>query len=97
MPSEWAVYADGSGDITSDTIRSMFVFNETPVGEINSSNRDFLLEYVPNPSTSLMLTLNGLLQREGISNDYTLSGLSITFVAGNAPITNSSLLATYMY
>lgn len=54
-----------------------FVDNETPVGVINGVNQVFTLSQIPNPTSSLYLFLNGVLQTNGV--DYTLSGLTITY------------------
>ncbi len=44
----------------------------------------------------LMLFRNGLLQREGATNDFTLAGRDIAFNAGNEPQPGDVLSATYM-
>lgn len=44
----------------------------------------------------LMLFRNGLLQREGASNDFVLTGRDITFNAGNEPLPGDILSATYL-
>lgn len=69
------------------------VYAEVPSGTINGSNTVFTLAGTPSPSSSLQLYLNGQLQEEGVGNDYTLSGQTITFAAG--PLTGSVLLAFY--
>lgn len=56
-----------------------FVFNETPSGSVDGSNSTFTLANTPNPSSSLILTLQGQIQIQGSSSDYTLSGNTITF------------------
>ena len=68
-------------------------FSEIPTGDINGVNTIYLLEQAPYPTTSLMLFMNGVLQREGASNDYTLSGATITM--NQAPRTSSILTAVY--
>lgn len=68
-----------------------FVENEVPTGSINDSNTSFSLASSPNPAGSLQLYLNGAHLK--VTEDYTLSGSTITMVS--APPTGSLLLATY--
>lgn len=68
--------------------------NETPSGTINGVNAVFTLAHTPSPAASLKLYLNGAFQTAG-GEDYTLSGLTITFV--NAPVSGSILRAFYDY
>jgi hypothetical protein len=70
-----------------------FTDGETPAGLINGSNVTFTLAEAPNPSTSLGLYRNGLLQRAG--TDYTLSGNVITFATAATPQVGDQLLAYY--
>lgn len=72
-----------------------FVWNETPGGTVNGSNAAFTLAGGPSPSNSLLLFKNGMLQRAGSGNDFTLSGSTVTFEAGNIPATGDVLLASY--
>ena len=71
-----------------------FAENETPTGTINGSNVTFTLANTPT-SGSVQLFLNGARQESGATRDYTISGLTITFVS--APLTNSRMLADYRY
>jgi hypothetical protein len=50
---------------------------EVPSGSLNGSNTAFTLTLSPNPSSSLLLLLNGVEQDQG--TDYTLSGSSIAY------------------
>jgi len=68
-------------------------FAETPTGAINGSNAVFVLVNAPNPPESLIMVKNGIDQREGVGDDYTISGNTITFEAGNVPQTGDSLVA----
>lgn len=74
---------------------ALFSDAETPSGLINGSNVTFTLAHTPNPATSLMLFLNGVLQRAGAGNDYTIATATITMAT--APITNDILLVSYRY
>jgi hypothetical protein len=68
-----------------------FVYRETPSGAVNGSNVTFTLANTPNPAASLCLFLNGQLLT--LTEDYTLSGSTITFVA--APDSGSIIRASY--
>lgn len=71
------------------------VWNATPTGTINGSNATFTLAAPPSPAGSLLLFKNGMLQRAGSGNDFTLSSSTVTFEAGNVPATGDVLLASY--
>lgn len=73
-----------------------FVDNETPGGTPNGVLTTFTLVNAPSPAASLMLFTNQLLQRAG-GVDYTLSGLTVTFVTGSIPQTDDLLRAFYRY
>lgn len=72
------------------------VWNEIPTGSVDGTNRVFTLAAAPNPGGSLLLFKNGLLQRAGASDDYTLSGLTVTFASANTPQTGDTLIASYV-
>lgn len=84
---EWASF---SGVAVAD-----FTFSEAPSGTINGSNDTFTIAATPEAGT-LQLYKNGIRQRAGAGNDYTLSGTTITFEAGNIPQTGDILLADYI-
>jgi len=67
---------------------------EIPSGSADGMNKDFTLTHSPNPATSLMLHMNGMLQ-QGEGNDYTLTGNVIHFET--APVAESTILASYRY
>ena len=69
-----------------------FISNEVVSGTIDGSNTSFTLANTP-VSGSLQLYLNGQLLQVGASNDYTISGTTITMLL--APLSGSVLLATY--
>lgn len=69
-------------------------WNESPTGLINGTNTVFVLAHLPESPDSLMLFLNGLLQR-GAGNDYDIAEHSITFT--QAPILGDLLTVTYAY
>ena len=68
-----------------------FVAREIPSGTINGINTIFTIDNTP---TYLHVYVNGLLQDEGPSNDYTISGTTLTMVV--APPTDSKLLVSYI-
>jgi hypothetical protein len=72
----------------------VFVWNEVPSGTLNGVNAVFTLAYTPVVG-KLMLFKNGILQKVGSGNDYTISGSTISFQAGNIPGTSDVLLASY--
>jgi hypothetical protein len=68
------------------------VRNEVPTGTVNGSNKDFVLANTPTAG-SLQVYVNG--QRFTVTEDFTLSGATITFVT--APPTTSKILCDYLY
>jgi hypothetical protein len=72
---------------------SSIVWNEAPSGTINGANDTFTLSGAP---SGLLLSLNGLIQNEGITGDFVLSGATITFNTGSEPQIGDVLLATYI-
>jgi hypothetical protein len=69
-----------------------FVFGEVPSGAINGVNTAYTLAATPIAGT-VRVYLNGVRQAEGGSNDYTISGSTITYNA--APETGDTLLVDY--
>jgi hypothetical protein len=72
---------------------SGMVFNETPTGTINGTNAAFVLGSRPHTG-SLLLYVNGLLMLEG--GDFTISGKTVTFLAGAVPEAGDWIRATYL-
>jgi len=71
-----------------------FVDGDSPVGTVDGSNTVFTLNGVPNPTSSIALYRNGVLQKSGF--DYTLSaGAAIQFAAASTPQPADVLLASY--
>lgn len=76
----------------------VMVWNETPAGTVNGTNRTFTLVYTPFPIDSLMLFRNGQLVTQGVGNDFTLDKNVITFLNGSpssVPQTGDTLRALY--
>lgn len=80
---------DTSGTLST----SNFVTEETPSGSINGSNISFSLAFTPTTGT-LKLYLNGVRQKSGAGNDYTITGNIIQMTT--APISGDVLIADYM-
>lgn len=70
-----------------------FVTEETPSGSINGSNTSFTIANTPTAGT-VKLYLNGVRQKSGAGNDYTISTNTITMTT--APISGDVLIADYM-
>ena len=71
------------------------VFNDVPAGTLNGVNDTFTLSGTPVPATSLMLFKNGIIQKPGSGNDFTLSVSAVVFASDNIPPAGSNLLASY--
>ena len=69
-----------------------FVDMEIPVGAIDDVNVTYTIAFTPY-TNSVHVWMNGVLQRVGGLNDYTISGTTITFNV--APSTNSTLVVSY--
>ena len=67
------------------------ITGETPSGATNGTNNIFTLANVPNPATSLVLTVNAVTQVLNV--DYTLNGQTITFMV--VPPNAATILASY--
>ena len=72
--------------------KNKFIFNETPTGTINGTNKDFDLANPP-LTGKLMVFLNGVLQ--AYTSDYTLLTSIIRFVS--APVPDDVITATYLH
>jgi len=81
----------------ASTVQSI-MWSEVPAGSADGINDTFTLSNVPVPADSLMLYVNGVLQKQNTrftTSDYDLSGNTITMTY--APSPGSNLLATYPY
>jgi hypothetical protein len=89
--------SNGSNAMVAATTAQLaggYVVREAVGGTVNSSNTAFTLVNTPVSGTE-MIFQRGLLLTAGGSNDYTISGSSITFI--NAPQTGDTLFATYWH
>ena len=66
---------------------------EVPSGTVNGVNTTFTLTTDPIPGT-LILTVDGRLQMQGVSLDYTVSGATIDF--DSAPQTGEQIYAIFI-
>ena len=100
----WLCSADQGGTLETTAINwqqiptsagllnSNFVDRETPSGTINGSNVTFTLANTPVVGSEHVF-LNGIIQNSGASNDYTISGATITYLT--APLTGEVLRVSY--
>jgi phage-related tail fiber protein len=72
-----------------------YVVRESPTGTINGTNAAFTLAATPVAGTE-QVYVNGILQNSGAGNDYTISGATITFLAGAIPQTGDVVRVTYL-
>lgn len=80
-------------DLAGTLSPSNFVVEETPSGSINGSNTTFTIANTPTAGT-VKLYLNGVRQKSGAGNDYTITTNTITFTT--APVSGDVILCDYM-
>ena len=88
------------GGTAANIMTGNFADNETPGGTVNGSNVTFTTVAPPSPADSLLLVVNGIVQRNIAASgtdvaDYSLSSETITFEV--APVTGDILQAWYRY
>lgn len=84
----------GSSTVSGNSIQiTDYVVGESPSGTLDGSNKTFTLSEAPRNGT-ITLTLNGVTQKIGSSNDYTVSGLEITMA--EAPESDDVILVNYI-
>lgn len=77
---------------TPGLLSSNFVDKEIPSGSINGVNTTYTLANTPTAGSEHGY-LNGVLQESGASNDYTITGSTITYIT--APLTGEKLRFSY--
>lgn len=88
----------GTGAITAAVASTDYlapasrVTRETPSGTVNGANTVFSLANTPIVGTEEVY-LNGLQQEPGAGNDYTISGLTITYLT--APVSGDKIRVSY--
>lgn len=75
------------------TASYLFRDNIVPTGTIDGSNKVFTVPDTPDPALSLRIYLDEEYQHP--TDDYTLSGVTVTFVV--APATGKKMRAFYRY
>ena len=86
--------------VQTEAALGTWISNETPSGSITGTdgtdgNAAFTLANTPISTAVIWLYKNGVLMTYGASNDYTVSGTTITFNSGAIPISGDVLRATY--
>ena len=81
----------GGGGFSKIAMEGKFVDDETPSGLVNGTNKVFTIAKAPNPTGSLKVYKDG--QRMIVTEDYTLSGNTITFTT--APLANTIITVDY--
>lgn len=74
-----------------------FSYLEHPAGVTDGNNRVFSLAHGPYPTQSIILTLNGLVLRQGKSYDYVLTGNTITINQQATAPTSSDYFVAIQY
>lgn len=86
------------GDLTitaTGAASAQISWNEVPIGSNDGANKAFTLAFSPSPSSTLMLFINGVKQRQGVDSDYTLTGSLINLITDYR--SGSNIDATYPY
>lgn len=79
------------GGFNYGSLNIHFIDDETPSGVVNGVNQNFVVSLIPSPASSLKVYVGG--QRLRLTEDYTFSGQTITFLL--APQTGSIILCDY--
>jgi len=88
------VHVDGtSGPCGSGGSANNFVDGDSPDGTMDGLNTTFTLNALPNPTSSIALYRNGVLQKAGF--DYTFYNGAIQFAGTSVPQPGDVLLANY--
>jgi hypothetical protein len=86
---QWGDHTEGGYQQTNS-----YIPKEKPTGSIDGVNRVFVLTHMPVLNTEHIF-LNGLLQDNGIKNDYIIEEHTITFTPDATPQTGDKLVVTY--
>ena len=78
---------------TSSSANIMWI--DIPTGDVNGVNDQFILSNTPDPASALMFYVNGLLQKQGATEDYAV--LNDTVTMSYVPLSGSNVTATYPY
>jgi len=89
-----SVVSSSSGQITiSNSAVQTIEWSEKLAGTVDGTNTNFALNYTPTSSSTIMVFLNGILLEQGVNNDFTISGTTVTLT--EAPLPDSKIIATY--
>lgn len=100
-------YTSISGDIAIDvngvaTVSSSFmkynrmIWNETPTPAPNGVNTTFTLSYEIRNFSAIMVFVNGILQEQGLTNDYTIGDDNKSIVFTTAPASTDKIKVAYL-
>jgi len=81
----------GSGGVSKLALDAHFIDDGTPSGTVDGANKAFVLANTPNPPASVKVFADG--QRLNLTEDYTFSARTITFV--DAPLTDTIIKVDY--
>jgi hypothetical protein len=89
------LHVDGSSGAcgSSSSTNASFVDGDSPAGVVDGSNTSFTLTQTPNPTTSLALYRNGMMQKSG--QDFSASGNTVVFAGSSTPQPGDTLVASY--
>lgn len=74
-------------------IKTIHVENETPSGSVNGTNKDFVIDNLPDPTASLEVVVGGITLILDV--DYTISDYTISFI--EAPASPSVIRVNYRH
>jgi len=90
---ENCIRVDGTSGPCGSGALASFIDGEVPAGTMNGVNAAFTIAKSPDPSSSLKVFRNGVLQKQ--TADYTITGTSIQFVPASIPQTGDLVQAFY--
>lgn len=93
----WACYARrGPQGLKGDAgIAAANQSIEEPSGTMDGSNQTFTLAHTP--AGNIQLFYGGIMLREGVGYDFTVSGTTITLLGSIKPVLGENLMAAYLY
>ena len=93
----WACYARrGPQGVKGDAgIAATNQSVEAPSGAMDGSNQTFTLAHTP--AGNIQLFYGGIMLREGVGYDFTVSGTTITLLGSIKPVAGENLMAVYLY
>lgn len=95
--TSYLIAGSGIGIVTGSkgqiTVSQNIEWNENLVGAIDGINTNFTLTYLPSNANSIMVFLNGILLEQGVENDFTIFGTTVSLI--EPPLPDSKVTATY--